>query len=80
MMGLRLAEGVDVAALATRLGFATGDLVDTERLALYQRLGLAWARDGWVGATLEGMPVLNTLIAELVPQGLMERSGVERPE
>ena len=80
MMGLRLAEGVDVAALAARLGLVEGELVDAERLALYQRLGLAWARDGRIGATPGGMPVLNTLIAELVPQALVERSGVERPE
>ena len=74
MMGLRLAEGVDVAVLAARLGLAQGELVDGERLALYRRLGLAWDRDGRIGATAEGMPVLNTLIAELVPQALVERS------
>ena len=75
MMGLRLAEGVAVEALAARLGLAAEALVDAERLALYQRLGLAWAEDGRVGATPQGMPVLNTLIAELVPQSLVERPG-----
>ena len=71
MMGLRLAEGVDVASLAARLGLAAETLVDADRLALYARLGLAWARNGRIGATPEGMPVLNGLIAELVPQGLI---------
>ena len=72
MMGLRLAEGVDVAALAARLGLMAENLVDAERLALYERLGLAWAERGRIGATAAGMPVLNTLIAELVSQTLVE--------
>ncbi len=80
MMGLRLAEGVDVAALARRLGLAEGALVDAERLALYETLGLAWGRKGRIGASADGMSVLNTLIAELVPQGLVERPQIERPE
>ena len=75
MMGLRLAEGVDVATLAARLGLAEDALVDGERLALYERLGLAWRRNGRIGATADGMPVLNTLIAELVAPALVERPG-----
>ena len=75
MMGLRLAEGVDVADLARRLGFSPGELVDEARLARYADLGLAWRDGDRIGATPQGMLLLNALIAELVPQDLVEAAG-----
>jgi oxygen-independent coproporphyrinogen-3 oxidase len=69
LMGLRLREGIDPDALAQRFGLAD-DLIDRDRLAFHQSLGLAW-RDGQrVGVTAQGMPLLDALLAELVPDSL----------
>ena len=78
-MGLRLAEGVPIADLARRLGLGQSELVDEAKLARYADLGLAW-REGApgsrrIGATPQGMLLLNSLIAELVPQNLVEQAG-----
>jgi oxygen-independent coproporphyrinogen-3 oxidase len=70
LMGLRLREGVDLRALAARLALPERDLIDRERLSFYTRLGLAWIDDQRVGVTAQGMPVLNALIGELVPDAL----------
>ena len=67
LMGLRLAKGVDVARMSARLGVAADALVDARRLAFYVEHGLAWRAGARIGATEAGMAVLNTLIAELVP-------------
>lgn len=70
LMGLRLAEGLDVAALSTRLGLAQDDLIDADKLALFIRQGLMWQDGPRVGASEAGMLVLNALIAEVTPDGL----------
>jgi len=71
LMGLRLAEGVDVAALAARCGLAAAELCDAEKLGFYCRQGLAWQAERRIGVTPRGMPLLDALIAELVPAGLV---------
>jgi putative oxygen-independent coproporphyrinogen III oxidase len=71
LMGLRLAEGVDVAALALRLGIAASELVDPAKLAFYRQQGLTWAEGPRVGVMLAGMPLLDALLAELVPDDLV---------
>jgi oxygen-independent coproporphyrinogen-3 oxidase len=71
LMGLRLAEGVDVAALAARFGFAEADLVDPAKAALYAQQGLMRQAEGRVIVSEPGMLVLNSLIAELVPAALV---------
>ena len=45
LMGLRLADGVDLAELSRRFAIPAEALIDPAKLALYQSLGLAW-RDG----------------------------------
>jgi oxygen-independent coproporphyrinogen-3 oxidase len=70
LMGLRLREGVDLAALAGRLGLPAADLIDRSRLALHEKLGLAWSEGERVGVTPQGMPVLDALLGELVPDSL----------
>lgn len=70
LMGLRLREGVDVQALAQRLAMPETALIDQTRLAFHQKLGLAWSDRGRVGVTPEGMPLLDALLAELVPDAL----------
>jgi oxygen-independent coproporphyrinogen-3 oxidase len=71
LMGLRLAEGIDLADLSTRFGFAPDRLLDARKLALYTDLGLVWQDGLRLGATGQGMPVLDGLLGELVPAGLV---------
>ena len=70
LMGLRLREGVDLAALASRLALPAAALVDRERLVLHEKLGLAWSDGARIGVTPRGMPLLDALLGELVPDAL----------
>jgi oxygen-independent coproporphyrinogen-3 oxidase len=71
LMGLRLAEGVDVAGLSQRFGIPSGELIDRAKLALYESLGLAWRDGERIGVTPQGMPLLDALLGELVPAALV---------
>ncbi|WP_343612083.1 radical SAM family heme chaperone HemW [Novosphingobium sp.] len=71
LMGLRLAEGVDLAALSTRFGLSPEELATPARLELYERQGLVWNEGPRIGVTEPGMLVLNALIGELVPTELV---------
>ena len=71
LMGLRLAEGVDLAALERRFGFAADALIDLGKLAFHQKLGLV-ARSGTrIVVTPAGMPLLDALLGELVQSALV---------
>ncbi|MBB4856753.1 oxygen-independent coproporphyrinogen-3 oxidase [Novosphingobium chloroacetimidivorans] len=72
LMGLRLAEGVDLAQLSARLQVPTSELCDARKLAFYQDQGLAWQRGSRIGVSDAGMPLLDALLAELVPASLVE--------
>jgi len=71
LMGLRLAEGVDLARLSQRFRIPPGELIDPAKLALYDRLGLAWRVGKRIGVTPQGMPLLDALLGELVPAALV---------
>ena len=71
LMGLRLAEGVDLAALGSRFGFAPDHLIDADKLALHQRLGLAQRKGDRVVVTPAGVPLLDALLADLVSADLV---------
>lgn len=71
LMGLRLAEGVDLAALAARFGLSPAELHDAPRCARYQRQGLLWFEGSRMGVTPAGMPLLDALLGEIVPEGLV---------
>jgi putative oxygen-independent coproporphyrinogen III oxidase len=70
LMGLRLREGIEPAALARRFGLEAAELVEARRLALLRSLGLVWHDGRRLGVTPRGMPVLEALLGELVPDGL----------
>ena len=70
LMGLRLREGVDLAALARRFAIPSSDLIEHQRLVFLESLGLAWCNGDRVGVTAQGMPVLDALLGELVPAAL----------
>lgn len=71
LMGLRLAEGVDVAALSRRFGIPAADLIDAAKRSFYESLGLAWSERERIGVTPQGMPLLDALLGELVPAALV---------
>lgn len=70
LMGLRLREGVDPQALAARFGLPPEQLIEMERLAFLETLGLAWQAGGRIGVTAQGMPVLDALLGQLVSDSL----------
>ena len=67
LMGLRLAEGVDLTAFA----LTPAALVDDAKLALYRDLGLLWSEAERIGVTPQGMPLLDALLGELVQADLV---------
>lgn len=71
LMGLRLSEGLDLLALAQRLGLSVSSLLDADRFAFYQARGLLWRHESRVGVTAAGMPLLDALLGEVVPADLV---------
>lgn len=71
LMGLRLAEGIDLAALSARFGIAPDALVDQARLAFYSAQCLVMREGDRVTVTEAGMPLLDALLGELVPAELV---------
>ena len=66
LMGLRLAEGVDITALAARFGLPPDRLANPAKITRYASLGLVEPSGTRLTVTPEGMPVLNALLAEIV--------------
>lgn len=71
LMGLRLDEGVDLTALSVRFAITPQTLCDPAKLAFYTDQGLAWQRGNRIGLSEAGMPLLDALLAELVPVELL---------
>lgn len=71
LMGLRLTEGIDLAQLSARFAVPERDLIDGERLAFHETLGLVRRTGSRVIVTEAGMPLLDALLGELVPEGLV---------
>ncbi len=71
LMGLRLAEGVELSGLARRFGLTASDMVDGDKINFYARKGLVWQDRGLLGVTEAGMPLLDGLLGELVRTELL---------
>ena len=71
LMGLRLAEGVDIEALANRFDLPVAALCDPGKFAFYKDKGIVWSHGPRIGVTGAGMPLLDGLLAELVPAALL---------
>ena len=71
LMGLRLAEGIDLGALSARFGFPEAELCDRAKLDFYVGEGLTWREGSRVGVTEQGMVMLDGLLGELVPAALV---------
>ena len=71
LMGLRLAEGVDLADMARRFGGNPAALIDQAKAQLYHDLGMVWSDGDRFGVTEQGMPLLDALLGELVATDLV---------
>jgi oxygen-independent coproporphyrinogen-3 oxidase len=72
LMGLRLHEGVDLAAMAARFGFTPEQLCDLTKARFYAQQGLIHMDGAHVRVTDAGMVLLDGLLGELVPEQLVE--------
>lgn len=71
LMGLRLTEGIDLAALSARFGLPRGGLVEESALARLAGLGLVWGDGSRIGVAPPGRGVLDALLGELVADTLV---------
>jgi oxygen-independent coproporphyrinogen-3 oxidase len=71
LMGLRLTEGVDLAALSARFGLPRAGLVAEGGRARLRGLGMMWARGDRIGVEPPGRGVLDALLAEVVADRLV---------
>ena len=71
LMGLRLTEGIYLAELSRRFSIPLEGLLNPEKLALYSDLGLVARQGDRLAVTDAGMPLLDALLGELVPEELV---------
>jgi oxygen-independent coproporphyrinogen-3 oxidase len=71
LMGLRLTEGVDLAALSARFGLPRTGLIDEAALDRLRSLAMMWADGARIGVAPAGRPLLDTLLAEIVADTLV---------
>ena len=76
LMGLRLTEGLDLYALAERLGFAPDSLIHPKRFQHFIDIGLVWKEGRRIGVAQAGRPVLDAILAEVVSDALVEADEV----
>ncbi|MFT4027497.1 MAG: radical SAM family heme chaperone HemW [Novosphingobium sp.] len=71
LMGLRLREGVDLAEIAARFGVDQSATCAPPKATFYQRQGLLQRHGDRLLVTEAGMPLLDGLLAEIVPAELV---------
>jgi oxygen-independent coproporphyrinogen-3 oxidase len=66
LMGLRLAEGIDLTDIASRTGVAADGLVDSQAVAGIEKLGLIRQNGTHLIVTPQGMPLLDAILPQIV--------------
>ena len=66
LMGLRLAEGIDLTDIASRTGVAADGLVDDKAVADIEKLGLIRQNGTHLIVTPQGMPLLDAILPQIV--------------
>ncbi|WP_339827246.1 radical SAM family heme chaperone HemW [uncultured Parasphingorhabdus sp.] len=66
MMGLRLAEGIDLADLEAKTGLAVAAMVDGAEVEKLRGLGFVEQRDGRLTILPKGMPLLDALLPKII--------------
>ncbi|TRD09870.1 coproporphyrinogen III oxidase [Erythrobacter insulae] len=72
LMGLRLAEGVDLQQLSARFGLRIDDLVDQAKLLQYQTLQMITREGNRIAVAPSGRPLLDALLGEIVSDALVQ--------
>jgi putative oxygen-independent coproporphyrinogen III oxidase len=71
LMGLRLTEGLDLAALSARFALPRAELIEEAALARLVSLGLMWQDGTRIGVAPAGRGVLDALLGEVVADTLV---------
>lgn len=71
LMGLRLTEGINLAALSIRFALPPEQLVNRTALAAMKKVGLVWQAPPRLGITPAGMLLLDAILPQLVADGLV---------
>ncbi|HTH29289.1 MAG TPA: coproporphyrinogen III oxidase, partial [Sphingobium sp.] len=66
MMGLRLAEGVDLADIALRTGLDPASMIDRKAITHLAEQGLVALSGNRLAVTLRGMLLLDAILATLL--------------
>lgn len=66
LMGLRLAEGINLADLEVHTGFPAQQMVDARTVERIARLGLIRRKGDHITVTPQGMPLLDAILPEIV--------------
>ena len=66
LMGLRLAEGIDLSDIASRTGVAADDLINSKAVADIAKLGLIRLYGQHLTVTPQGMPLLDAILPQIV--------------
>ncbi len=74
LMGLRLAEGINLSALSTRFALPENSLINPAKRNFYIDQGLLTQKTNRLIVTEMGMPLLDGLLNELIPAELVSPS------
>ena len=66
LMGLRLAEGIDLNHIASRTGVPANELVDAKAVVDIEKLGLIRRHGARLTVTPQGMPLLDAILPKIV--------------
>ena len=70
MMGLRLAEGVDLAVLENKTGLTATDIIDMHEVEKLSSAGFMEASAARLMVTMKGMPLLDAILPKIISDHL----------
>lgn len=70
MMGLRLAEGVDLAVLENKTGLTSTDIIDMHEVEKLSSAGFMEASAARLMVTMKGMPLLDAILPKIISDNL----------
>ncbi|MBE5072822.1 coproporphyrinogen III oxidase [Erythrobacteraceae bacterium E2-1 Yellow Sea] len=71
MMGLRLREGIDLAAMSARFVMDRANMMDQASLAELLSMGLMWHNEPRIGLTPRAFPLLDAILPRLISDQLV---------
>lgn len=70
MMGLRLAEGVDLAVLENKTGLTSTDIIDMHEVEKLSSAGFMEANADRLMVSMKGMPLLDAILPKIISDNL----------